>query len=131
MASENMRPKDCQMTKCLMELVKDAQKSYFLHLKEKGLKNLKTDAEEKQEKINDKIEDTNCQIKLLEETAVAKLKADCDKYSFEAEKKTSLVEIKATLSMANTLKRAAFEKQELIDKLSAKRNCLIEKKVDI
>ena len=93
-----------------MELVKDAQKSYFLHLKEKGLNNLKTDAEKKQEKINDKIEDTNHQIKLLEETAVAKLKADCDKYSFEAEKKTLLVEIKATLSMANTVKRAAFEK---------------------
>ena len=97
------------MTKCLMELVKDARKIYFLHLKEIGLNSLKTDAEEKQEKINDEIEDTNHQIKLLEETAVAKLKADCDKYSFEVEKKTSLVEIKATLSMVNTLKRAAFE----------------------
>ena len=42
-----------------------------------------------------------------------------------------LVEIKATSSEVKTLKRAAFEKQELIDKLSAKRNCLIEKKVDI
>ena len=67
------------MTKRLMELVKDARKSYFLHLKQKGLKKLKTDAEERWEKINDEIEDTNCQIKLLEET-VAKLKADGDKY---------------------------------------------------
>ena len=50
----------------------------YLHLKEKGLKKLKTDAEENWEKINDKIEDTNCQIKLLEEI-VAKLKADGDK----------------------------------------------------
>ena len=80
--------------------------------------------------INDEIEDTNSQIKLLEET-VAKRKADGDKYSFEAEKKTSLVEIKATLSTANTLKRTAFEKQELIDKLSAQKRCLIEKKTDI
>ena len=118
------------MTKRLMELVKDARKSYFLHLKEKALKKLKTNADEKWEKINDKIEDTNRQIKLLEET-VAKLKADGDKYSFEVEKKTSLVEIKATLSTANTLKRAAFEKQELIDKLSARKRCLIEKKADI
>ena len=66
------------MTKRLMELVKDAQKSYYLHLKEKDLKKLKTNAEENWEKINDKIEDTNCQIKLLEEI-VAKLKADGDK----------------------------------------------------
>ena len=50
----------------------------YLHLKEDGLKKLKTDAEENWEKINDKIEDTNCQIKLLEEI-VAKLKADGDK----------------------------------------------------
>ena len=81
-------------------------------------------------KISDEIEDTNHQIKLLEET-VAKLKADGDKYSFEAEKKTSLVEIKATLLTANTLKRAAFKKQKMIDKLSAKKRCLIEKQADI
>ena len=42
-----------------------------------------------------------------------------------------LVEIKATSSEVKTLKRAAFEKQELIDKLSAKKRCLIEKKADI
>ena len=46
------------------------------------------------------IEDTNCQVKLLAET-LAKLKADGDKYSFEMEKKTLLVEIKATLLTAN------------------------------
>ena len=75
------------------------------------MKKLKTDVEEKREKASDEIEDTNRQIKLSEET-VAKLKADGDKYTFEVEKKTSLVEIKATLSTANTLKRAAFEKQQ-------------------
>ena len=130
MVSENMKPQDFQMTKRLMELVKDARRSYFLHLKEKDLKKLKTDAEEKLEKVSDETEDTNHQIKLSEET-VAKLKADGDKYTSEAEKKASLVEIKATLSTANTLKRAAFEKQELINKLSAKKRCLIEKKANI
>ena len=117
--SENMKPQDLQITKRLMELVKDTRKSYFLHLKEKGLKKLKADAVEKREKINDEIEDTNHQIKLLKET-VAKLKADGDKYSFEAEKKTST---------ASTLKRAAVEKQELTDKLSAKKRCLIKKRL--
>ena len=33
--------------------------------------------------------------------------------------------------MENTLKRAAFEKQELIDKFSAKKRCLTVKKADI
>ena len=107
MVSENMKPQDLQITKRFMELVKDAQKSYFLHLKEKGLKKLKTDAEEMQEKVNDKIEGTNFQIKLLEET-VAKLKADGYKYSFEEEKKTSLVEIKATLLMPKLVYNAAI-----------------------
>ena len=60
MFRENMKPQDLQMTKHLMELVKDVRKSYFLHLKEEGLKKLKTDAEEKREKISDDIEDTNC-----------------------------------------------------------------------
>ena len=60
-----MKLHDFQMTKRLMKLVKDARKSYFLYLKEKGLKKLKTDAEEKPEKINDETEDTNHQIKLF------------------------------------------------------------------
>ena len=68
MFSENMKPQDPQLTKRLMKLVKDARKSYFLHLKEKGLKKLETDAEKKREKINEGIEDTNRQIKLLEKT---------------------------------------------------------------
>ena len=106
MVSGNMKQKDLQMTKRLMELVKDARKSHFLHLEEKQLK---TDAEEKREKINDEIEDTNRQIKLLEET-VAKFKAD--KNSFEAEKKTSLVEIKATLSTYKAMILWLDEKSE-------------------
>ena len=91
---------------------------------------LKTDAEEKREKINDETEDIKRQIKLLKQNRSKKFKLMV-RYSFEAEKKTSLVEIKAALSTANTLKRTAFEKQELIDKRSAKKRRLIEKKADI
>ena len=74
MVSENLKPQDLQMKKRLMESVKDAQKSYFLDLREKGLKKLKTDAKEKWETIGDETESTNHQIKILEET-VAKLKS--------------------------------------------------------
>ena len=91
---------------------------------------MKTDAEEKREKINDETEDIKRQIKLLKQNRSKKFKLMV-RYSFEAEKKTSLVEIKAALSTANTLKRTAFEKQELIDKRSAKKRRLIEKKADI
>ena len=90
---------------------------------------MKTDAEEKREKINDETEDIKRQIKLLKQNRSKKFKLMV-RYSFEAEKKTSLVEIKAALS-TNTLKRTAFEKQELIDKRSAKKRRLIEKKADI
>ena len=47
-----------------MELVKNARNSYFLELKEKGLKKLKTSVNAQREKLNEEIEDTNCQIKL-------------------------------------------------------------------
>lgn len=64
-----------------MELAKDAWKNYFIHLKEKGLQELKTAADKKRNKINEKIEQTNQEIKLLEET-VLQLKSDADQFSF-------------------------------------------------
>ena len=114
----------------MMELVKNARKSYFLELKEKGLKKLKTSVNVQREKLNEEIEDTNCQIKLLEST-VEQLKADADKFSFAAEKKTSLVDIKATISKANAMKRAASEKQEMLEKLQNKKKRIMEMKSEL
>ena len=46
----------------MMELVKNARNNYFLKLKEKGL-TLKASVDVQREKLNEEIEDTNCQIK--------------------------------------------------------------------
>ena len=96
MLSHNINPYQIEMSSRLIELVKNARRNYFLELKEKGLKKLKSDADVQREKLNEEIEDTNHQIKLLEST-VEQLKADADKFSFKAEKKTSLADIKATI----------------------------------
>ena len=84
--SHNFKPYQIEINNRMMELVKNARKSYFLELKEKGLKKLKTSVDLQREKLNEEIEDTNCQMKLLEST-VEQLKADADKFSFAAERK--------------------------------------------
>ena len=66
--SHNIKPYQIEINSRMMELVKNARKSCFLELKEKGLKKLKTSVDVQREKLNEEIEDTNCQIKLLEST---------------------------------------------------------------
>ena len=77
------------------------------------MKKLKTCVDVQQEKLSGEIEDTKCQIKLLESTE-EQLKAESDKFFFPAEKKAPLVNIKATISKANVMKSAASEKQEML-----------------
>ena len=130
MLSHNIKPRQIETSSRLIELVKNARRNYFLELKEKGVKKLKSDADVQREKLNEEIEDTNHQIKLLEST-VEQLKADADKFSFKTEKKTSLADIKATISKANAMKRAASEKQEMLDKLCVKKKHMIERKSEL
>ena len=53
---------------------------------------------------------------------------DADELAFEAEKKTSLVDLKSTLAKPNALKRVAVENQENLDSWIVKKNNLIYKK---
>ena len=87
MLSHSIKPYQTEINSRMMELVKNARKCYLLELKEKGLKKLKTSLYVGGEKLNEEIEDTNSQFKLLEST-LEQLKADADKFSFAAEKKT-------------------------------------------
>ena len=50
-----------------------------------------------------------------------------DEYAFEAEEKSTIAEIKDLISKSNALKRAASEKQNLLDSFVKKRHLLIEK----
>ena len=130
MLSHNIKPYQIELNSRMMELVKNSRKTYFLQLKGKGLKKLKTSVNVQWEKLNEEIEDTNSEIKLLEST-VEQLKADADKFSFAAEKKTSLVDIKATISKVNAMKRAASEKQEMLEKLQNKKKRIMEMKSEL
>ena len=53
MLSHNIKPYQIEINSRMMELVKNARKSYFLELKEKGLKKLKTSVDVQREKLNE------------------------------------------------------------------------------
>ena len=65
------------------------------------------------------------------ENTIVQLKADADRFSFEAGKQTSLDQIKSTISKSNALKRAATEKLESLNKIPAKKRMLMGKKTEI
>ena len=98
MSSHNIKPYQIKINSMMMELVKNAKKSSFLELKEKGLKKLKTTVEQ--------------------------FKTDADKFSFAAEKKASLADIKATIPKANVMKKAASENHEILEKLQNKKRIM-------
>ena len=65
------------------------------------------------------------------ESTVEQLKVDADKFFFAAEKKTSLVNIKATISKTNAMKRAASKIQEMLEKLQNKKKQIMEMKSEL
>ena len=60
--------------------------------------------------------------------AIIELRADADKAVLSAEKKTTLQDVRFAVTKANTLKRAADEKQELLDNALGRKKALMEKK---
>ena len=68
MLSHSIKPYQTEINSRMMELVKNARMCYLLELKEKRLKKFKTSVCVEGEKLNEEIEDTNSQFKLLEST---------------------------------------------------------------
>ena len=60
MLSHNIKPYQIEISSRMMELAKNARKSYFLELKEKGLKKLETIVDAQQEKLNEEIAKFSC-----------------------------------------------------------------------
>ena len=79
--------------------------------------------------INDDIDDANRNIRQLQDM-INSLKTSTDEHAFEAEEKSTVAEIK-NLFKSNALKRAATEKQNLVDSFVKKRCLLIEKKDEL
>ena len=88
---------------------------------------VKSQREEKLKPITDEIVSVNERIFSLELT-VCQLREDGDKFSFEAETKTLLEEIKSTIAKSNALQRAADDKQAEVNTLKKKKKSLTEKK---
>ena len=88
---------------------------------------VKSQREEKLKAITDEIVSVNERICSLELT-VCQLREDGDKFSFETETKTLLVEIKSTIAKSNALKRAADDKEVELNTLKKKKKSLTEKK---
>ena len=63
--------------------------------------------------INDDIDDTNRNIRQLQDT-INSLKTSADEYAFEVEEKSTIAEIKDLVSKSNALKRVATQKQNLL-----------------
>ena len=77
--------------------------------------------------INDDIDDANRNIRQLQDT-INSLKTSADEYAFETEEKSTVAEIKYLISKLNALKRAATEKQNLLDSFVKERCLLMEEK---
>ena len=80
--------------------------------------------------INDDIDDANRNIRQLQDM-INSLKTSADEYAFETEEKSTVAEIKDLISKLNALKRAATEKQNLLDSFVKKRCLLIEEKDEL
>ena len=101
---------ELKITRNLLKHVKEARSRYFSSLKEKSLHHVESQHEEKLKAITDEIVSVNEHIFSLELT-ICQLREDGDKFSFEAETKTLLEEIKSTIAKSNALKRTADDKE--------------------
>ena len=69
--------------------------------------------DDKRKQINHNIDETIRNRKLQD--TINFLKTSVDEYVFEAEEKSTILEIKRLISKSNALKCAAIEKQHLLD----------------
>ena len=105
----------------LLSHVKQARSRYFNDQKEDSMQRVQSGRDVKMKQIDD------INIRQLQDT-INSLETTADEYAFEDEEKSTIAEIKNLLSKSNSLKRAATEKQNLLDSYVRKRRLLIEKK---
>ena len=118
------------ITAKLLSHVKQASSRYFNDQKERTMQRIQSGRDVKIKQINDDIEDANRNIRQLQDM-INSLKTSADEYAFETEEKSTVAEIKDLISKLNALKRAATEKQNLLDSFVKKRCLLIEEKDEL
>ena len=82
----------------------------------------------KVKELHKQLEDANRSILQLQKT-ITSLNADADQYALDAEKKSKLDDIKNLIS--NALKRAANEKESIVEGFQQKKRILLQKKEEL
>ena len=93
------------------------------------MQRVQSSRDDKRKQINHNIDETIRNRKLQD--TINFLKTSVDEYVFEAEEKSTILEIKRLISKSNALKCAAIEKQHLLDSCIKQRHLLLEKKDEL
>ena len=107
--------------------VRQARTRYLNDQRDRSLKKLQSEKDVKKHVLNDDIDDVNKKIKQLQDTMTS-LKKTADQYSFEAEEKTNIEDVKSLISKSNALKHSVKAKEDKLESLIENKKGLIQKK---
>ena len=111
------------ITKKLMDNIKSSRQRYKAYLEEQRQSKKKTEQPKKMLNLDEELLSLNIDMKSLND-AIIEYQNETDKFAIEAEKKKNF----ELLTMSNSLKRAAKDKQSELDNLVTKNGYIEEKK---
>ena len=97
MVFHKLQPHEIDLTAKMVSHVRQAHTRYLNNQKYRSLKKLQSEKDAKMQVLNDDIDDVNNKIKQLQGTMFS-LKKTASKYSFEAEEKTKIEDVKCLIS---------------------------------
>ena len=130
MVYHELESSNVTITAKLWSHFKQACLRYFNYQKEHSMQRVQLGRDVKMKQINDDTDDANGNIRQLQD-ATNSLNISADEYACEAEEKSTTAEIEDLISKSNAPKRAATEKQNLLDTFVKKKHLLIEKKDEL
>ena len=116
MVYHELESSNLTITAKLLSHGKQAHSRHFKDQRERSMQRVQPRRDVKMQQINDDIDDAIRNIRQLQDT-ISSLKTSADEYTFQAEEKSTIAEIKNLISKSNVLKRAVTEKQNLLDSL--------------
>ena len=116
MVFRKKQPHEIDVTAKMVSPVRQARTRYLFDQRDRSLKKLQSEKDVKIQVPNDDMNDVNKKIKQLQDTMTS-LKKTADEYSFEAEEKTKIKDVKSLILKSNALKRAVKEKEDKLESL--------------
>ena len=123
MLANNYSAHTVPITKKLMDNIKSSRQRYKAYLEEQRQSKKKTEQSKKMLDLDEELLSLNIDMKSLKD-AIIEYQNETDKFAIEAEKKKKI----ELLTMSNSLKRAAKDKQSELDNLVTKNGYIEEKK---